>query len=141
MYLTREEDIWMISCIVLVLVIGVLRNWLREGAGSVQSGTRSALIRAVCIAAGIVLFVGPVLALNYKNYGRAIISEFRAPEFKAAVGALMRVGDVHPSGYVFVSQAAMQAVLENVPVAGVSAAPLAGLERRTGLSPVEYLLC
>lgn len=118
MYLTREEDIWMIICITIVFGLAALRDIVRNGLRSLLSSFGSLLIRSLCALVGLAAIVGPVLVLNYSYYGRAIVSEFRAPEFKAAVGALMRVGDIHPSGVVPVSQATMQLVLDTAPAAG-----------------------
>lgn len=115
-YLTREEDIWMQSCIIAVLGAAAGQRVLRGGFASLRMQWRSILIRAACALAGMAVVL-PVLALNHAHYGRAIVSEFRAPEFERAVGALMRVGDIHPSGMVPVPQAAMQAVMAGVPAA------------------------
>lgn len=117
LYLTREEDIWMQSCVIIVVGLAAVREVLRNGFGSLLSHWRRILIRSAYVLAGIAVVVGPVLILNHSYYGRAIVSEFRAPEFKAAVGALMRVGDIHASGVVPVPQAAMQAVMDRVPAA------------------------
>ena len=117
MYLTREEDIWILSCFVFVAVLSTLRNMIREGLGSTVAVMKSTVIRSLCIISGILVFVGPVLLANHMTYGRAIVSEFRAPEFNAAIGAMTRVGNIHPSGYVPVTNEAMQAILENIPAA------------------------
>jgi hypothetical protein len=117
LYLTREEDIWMLSCITLVIMLAGLRNVLRNGFAYLILNVRTALVRAACIALGFGVFVGPILVLNSIFYGRAIVSEFRDAEFKSAIGALMRVGEIHPSGYVPVPKVAMQLVIETIPAA------------------------
>ncbi|SEO23836.1 hypothetical protein SAMN05216227_10692 [Pseudorhodobacter antarcticus] len=116
MYLNREEDIWIISGVVLVIILSVLRKALRDGVNLNFSLPRSFAVCLLFTGVGVGLSVGPVLFANKIKYDRAIVSEFRAPEFKAAIGALMRVGDKHPSGYVPVPQAAMQTVFETFPV-------------------------
>jgi hypothetical protein len=94
-----------IRAIILLGLKGLISYWRDIG------------LACASIFFGIALSVTPVLFLNHSAYGRAIVSEFRAPEFRAAIGALMRVGDQHPSGYVPVSKASMNSIFANVPVA------------------------
>lgn len=116
-YLTREEDIWILSGIAVVFVLGALRNTLRFGLASIPELLKTVLLRGVLVLSGLAAFVAPVLVSNGQHYDRAIVSEFRAPEFKAAIGSLMRIGDLHPSGYVPVPKATMDQVLDKIPAA------------------------
>lgn len=114
LYLTREEDIWWIAFTIFTVVLALILLLIREGKRSLFSHWKAVGVRLLCLTIGIGSVIGPVLILNKIYYDRPIVSEFRAPEFKEAIGALMRVGDIHPSGYVPVSQAAMQAVFKSV---------------------------
>jgi hypothetical protein len=117
MLITREEDVWMAPSVAVILAcaaLSVLWPWQR---GRVW---RAAAVGGIAVggaAVGAGLAVGPVLVFNQQVYGRAIVSEFRAPEFRAAIGALMRVGDRHPSPYVSVPETALAAVFAVSPAA------------------------
>ncbi|PRY90992.1 hypothetical protein [Donghicola tyrosinivorans] len=119
-YMTREEDIWLVAILLTLVVGAAIRTMVRFGPRRLLDAAVHKMIVVVCFVAGLVGSVGPVLLMNKAEYGRAIVSETRAPEFVAAVGSLMRVGRPHPSGFVPVTNAAMQTVLQTVP----EAAPL-----------------
>ncbi|HWA26771.1 MAG TPA: hypothetical protein VG734_14025 [Lacunisphaera sp.] len=85
-WLTREESVWLLPAVGLLLggiavSIGrdLLNRW-RTLAGSV----------ALFVAAALVPIL-VVCTLNYRYYGWFGTVEFRAPEFKAAYGALTRL--------------------------------------------------
>lgn len=117
LFLTREEDVWMVAVILTVVILSCMRRLFWVESKLAFNEYRCAFTKATAVVIGFILAVSPVLLLNQSHYGRAVVSEFRAPEFKAAVGALMRVGSIHPSGNVPVPQATMQAVFESVSVA------------------------
>jgi len=117
MYLTREEDIWIIPAVATAAILALVRYCLSEKQHSYKRIFQCTTAGSALFAVGVGSIVAPILYLNSKYYGRAIVSEFRAPEFRAAVGALMRVGERHPSDYVPVSQAAMTAIFDATPIA------------------------
>ena len=114
LFLTREEDVWWLAFSSVLVLLALLRNIFTFGLVTVLSKWKTLAIRLAFVVLGSGLSIGPVLAINYFHYGIPIVSEFRSPEFKQAVGALMRVGDIHPSGYVPVSRSAMAEVLASV---------------------------
>jgi hypothetical protein len=107
-YLVREEDIWLTGILAVALTLVILRALIR-GLISIQLKTA-----IQCCAIPLIFYLGfaavvaPVKLLNLQYYGWGIVSEFRAEEFKSAVGALMRVGERHPSRYVYVTNEAME---------------------------------
>ncbi|MEQ3728989.1 MAG: hypothetical protein ABNH38_16375, partial [Tateyamaria sp.] len=111
-YLTREEDIWLAAILAVAVLLFAARALVR---GPVVGNRRSAIAFAatgLAFCIGFTMNVGPVLMAHHFQYDRAIVSEFRSPEFKSAVGALMRIGDRHPSGYVYVTNDAMEKAFE-----------------------------
>lgn len=117
LFLTREEDVWLVAVILTVLSLSCMRRLFWVDSKLTFNECKYAFTKATAAAIGFILALSPILLLNQSHYGRAVVSEFRSPEFKAAVGALMRVGSIHPTGNVPVPQAAMQAVFESVPAA------------------------
>ena len=117
LFLTREEDVWWISFSSVIVLLALLRNLFVFGLVTVLSKWKTLAIRLSFVVLGSGLSIGPVLIINYFHYGIPIVSEFRSPEFKQAVGALMRVGHIHPSGFVPVSRSAMAEVLASVEAA------------------------
>jgi hypothetical protein len=115
-YLTREEDIWIIAILATFFGVAAFVSLFRHGIARIFAGWRFK-IRMVLIGGGaMAAIVSPVVLSNYAAYGVAVVSEFRTPEFRAAIGALMRVGEIHPSGYVPVPQSALQSVFQIAPV-------------------------
>jgi hypothetical protein len=115
-FLTREEDIWIIAILTTLFLtttlIAIVRTRLSLIIEKWKSGAHRAFVATLAFAA-IVL---PVALANHLAYGNAIVSEFRSSEFRAAIGALARVGNIHPSGYVPVPQSSLEAVFKVAPV-------------------------
>lgn len=85
-WLTREESVWLLPAVALVL------------AGLVAALGREVVARRRPLLAGLGLFLGAALlpalvisSLNYRHYGWFGTVEFRATEFKDAYGALTRI--------------------------------------------------
>ena len=114
LFLAREEDVWWLAFSSVIVLLALLRNLFVFGLVTVLSKKKTIAIRLSLVILGSGVTIGPVLIINHFHYGISIVSEFRSPELKQAVGALMRVGDIHPSGYVPVSRSAMAEVLASV---------------------------
>lgn len=103
-YLTREESVWIVPA-ALVIGAGYGWRWWREGPGRRR--------RVVWLLAGggasFAAVVGAVCGLNLRHYGWFGTVEFRAPEFRAAYGALQRIEGVAPVPHVPVTKAARDA--------------------------------
>jgi len=115
-YLTREEDIWIITTLATLFGMAALVSFFRQGISRTFAGWRFKIQLVMIGAAAMAAVVSPVLLANRVVYGRAVVSEFRSSDFRDAIGALMRVGDIHPSGYVPVSQSALESVFKVVPI-------------------------
>src|SRR5271165_878817 len=98
-WLTREEGIWLVPTLVVVLAIALTKwlqpNWIPSNEEGVFA-RRSAPIKAVLLplAVAVVAFMavnGIVAALNYQYYGIFVTNEFRDNSFLRAYGALTRI--------------------------------------------------
>lgn len=85
-WLTREESLWLVPAVGLLLLAPALalrrelaQRWRALGAG----------VAAFVVLAGLPLLF--VSAMNLRHYGWFGTVEFRAPEFNDAYGALLRV--------------------------------------------------
>ncbi len=115
-FLTREEDIWILATLVTLFVVAALIAIVRMGLLGVLEKWRIVILRTFIASGAFVAIVCPVMLANHFAYGNAIVSEFRSSEFRAAMGALARVGDIHPSGYVPVPQSSLEEVFKVAPV-------------------------
>jgi hypothetical protein len=98
-WLTREEGIWLVPAIGVVLMIALLNimlpNW---GGRSAKTSlpTRSVRIKEIVVSLilAVVTFLGAdylVAYLNFRHYGIFETNEFRAKSFLRAYGALSRI--------------------------------------------------
>jgi hypothetical protein len=100
--LTREEGIWLVPSLALLLGIGVARGW---------GGDRRAMARSALVGLGMTLLpVGAVATMNWREYGVFTVGELRSSEFKDAYGALTRVIGGEPRRYVPVSREARRQI-------------------------------
>lgn len=83
-YLTREEGVWILPGATLLIVWAFWTSW------GEASAVRSLMIALLAATVCSVAIVGTVCTLNYRYYGWFGTVEFRAPEFRAAYGALQR---------------------------------------------------
>lgn len=91
-YLMREEGIWIYPALGLVLSFKLLKpqmDMTYKQALIVNATNVVILLIGLVIGSNIIFL--PITLLNNYNYGKFIISELRSAEFKAAVGALMRI--------------------------------------------------
>ena len=98
-WLTREEGIWLLpalAVVVAIAVIGILRpEWISQPEPAIFQ-RRSARIKAIALPFGVALIVflaidGLVARINYRHYGVFETNEFKAKDFLRAYGALMRI--------------------------------------------------
>ena len=115
-FLTREEDIWIAATLAILFAVTVLIAVVRKRFLDVLGKWRTVTLRFFIASGAFAAIVSPVVLMNHFVYGNAVVSEFRSSEFRAAMGALARVGDIHPSGYVPVPQSALEAVFKVAPV-------------------------
>jgi hypothetical protein len=85
-WLTREESIWLVPGVLLLLAA----LW-QAPAGSWIARSRRALPSVVCFGVAAAVPVLAVCALNLRHYGWFGTVEFRAPAFQAAYAALTRI--------------------------------------------------
>jgi hypothetical protein len=98
LWLTREESVWIIPAIGLLVAISAWRSW--------RAGERLRPLLAPVLAASLCFagVLGTISTLNYRHYGWFGTVEFRAPQFLAAYGALQRPIASHDVPYVPVSR-------------------------------------
>ncbi len=92
-WLTREDGVWLLPfaiCAVIAYVVLVLLA--REG----KRGMVRRLAAPVLALALFFCCLGAYSFMNYKTYGRFIVSDFTSSEFEDAVGALIRADDDGP---------------------------------------------
>ncbi len=85
-YLTREDGVWLLPAILLLGGTWIWSAWRTGG-----TGRRRALAMLGVAAIGAVMPVSIVSLQNLRHYGWFGTVEFRAKEFKAAYGAMLRV--------------------------------------------------
>lgn len=79
-YLCREETIWLLPGIVIIILATVIPNYFNK----------KILLYLIPIAITIIL-TNTVCLLNYKYYGVYTLNEYWGEAFKSAYGALLRV--------------------------------------------------
>lgn len=105
LWLTREEGVWVLPG--YFVVVGWIGWDLRR-----RGGSRRPLRVALCLLPLALGALGP-LAVSLRNashYGVFTVSEFKAREFQAAYGALLRAGEPDAPRYVLVSREARQRI-------------------------------
>jgi hypothetical protein len=88
-WLTREEAIWLVPAILMVLAFAIRRN-LRNSRHGSGRGVR--LVISIAASAGV--FCGcivSIMALNGRFYGWPVTSENTSPEFVSAYNSLTRI--------------------------------------------------
>lgn len=89
-WLTREEGIWLLPSLLLILGYTVYQVWRSSAPGR---PSRYALLAIPCVI--FALGVGGVSGVNKAYYGIFGIVESKHPSFRAAYGALTRVRHRH----------------------------------------------
>jgi hypothetical protein len=100
LWITRDESVWVVPSLVLVLAWSIGNALLRG------QGWRSVLLLHLVPPAawyGVLLLI---CGLNYVHYGIFVRNELESPEFKAAYGGLLRIRTPDDRQYYPVVQAA-----------------------------------
>ncbi|MGK2859745.1 MAG: hypothetical protein ACSLFQ_21315 [Thermoanaerobaculia bacterium] len=103
-YLTREETVWLVPSIVILLTGLVRRDESRR-------------VRLVALAAGLAIAstaAGGVAWMNLRNYGWLTTNEFRTREFRGAYAALTSVRTGAPVRFVPVTAEARERLYRTV---------------------------
>ncbi len=104
-WLTREESVWLIPSIVLLVAAGLF--WAYKIS---QSQGRIMLVSLGVAALGAALPVAGISWQNYRHYGWFGTVEFRAAEFQDAYGAMVRVNIGPELPYVPVTRESREAM-------------------------------
>jgi hypothetical protein len=89
-WLTRNESVWILPCVGLLVAATILAGW-REGQPDRLRRLALLAIPAAGWAAGLLT----VSAINWRYYGVFTTTEFKQADFNAAYGALTRVEPAH----------------------------------------------
>jgi hypothetical protein len=96
-WLTREEGIWILPSLGLILLYGVWRASRRAGRGALASlSVPGIIVPAAIWATG----TGGVALTNKIHYGIFAVTEFQHDAYPAAYGSLLRVRDERPVQYL-----------------------------------------
>jgi hypothetical protein len=102
--MTREEGLWVLPTLLLLIVLGLVRAW--------RAGWRAWAVPATVAVGAYLLPIGTVAAINYRQYGLFTTCEMAADYFQAAYGALTRVKSATWNPYVPVPAAARHSIYE-----------------------------
>lgn len=113
-WLTREEGVWLVPSIVLLLGLGLITCYRHSYAQSRSVKLKTIMLQSriplLSLLVAIVSVVG-VAIINNAHYGVFLArSEFTAPEFKAAYGALTRVQSDTWDAHIPVTHAAREQI-------------------------------
>ena len=97
-WLTRNESIWTLPCLGLVLAFGAWSVW-RDGR---PDRLRRMILLGTLPLAGWAAGLGTVSALNWHHYGVFTTTEFKQRDFNDAYGALCRVEPVRWRQFIHV---------------------------------------
>jgi hypothetical protein len=99
-WLTREEGVWLVPVVTVIVAAWVVRSWRSAGT---DDPWRHRLTMAAFVAIPVFTFAAIVAAVNtvnYMKYGVFGNSEFRSRAFQQAYGALSRISHEHPRLFV-----------------------------------------
>ena len=85
-WLTREERIWILPALAILVCLGAYRTWF-EKSSTWQAALTSLVIPAAMLGASVLTICG----LNLHYYGVFTITEYDSPVFLKAYGSLTRV--------------------------------------------------
>jgi len=99
-WLTREEGVWLLPTLMVLVIYWMVRRWPRYGTDGFAAVIGQLVIFLTLPAAAFFLVVGAVDAVNYVKYGVFRNNDFRSADFQAAYGALSRIRHEHWQPYV-----------------------------------------
>ena len=104
-WLTREESVWLVPSVLLLAGAALFRTFRDSRA---HCRTLLASLGLALFCAGLPIFI--ISWQNYRHYGWLGTVEFRAPEFKDAYGAMVRVNIGPNLNYIPVTRQAREAM-------------------------------
>ena len=111
-YLTREDGIWVLPfyiCGTAITLFFILQNkTLKNKVQRLAVFIIPVILSATCIAA--------YCGMNYRHYGRFIVSDFTSSEFQDAVGAMTRITPTEWDPYVSVPLETRELLYEHAPL-------------------------
>src|SRR5262249_14749888 len=110
-WLTREEGVWLVPALAVLVMAGALRLW-RDWRSGINRAPRAlaGLARLPGIpGAGLAAVLAVVAGLNERHYGTFMLNEFQTGSFPRAYGALSRIQSGEWVRHVPVSDSALQA--------------------------------
>jgi hypothetical protein len=111
--LTREEGIWLLGTVAMLIVTAVWRAYRAEGAPLFR------IAAAVALAAiPVAMMLGGTALVRQANkhvYGVAVVTEMTSEPFERGIGALMRVEHPHWRRYVPVPRDVREAIYQQSP--------------------------
>lgn len=96
-WLTREEGVWLLPAVMILVVYWAVRRWPHHGSAA---SIGHLVVFLAVPAAVFFLVVGAVNTINYTKYGCFRNNDFRSADFQAAYGALSRIRHEHWQPYV-----------------------------------------
>lgn len=109
-YLSREDGVWVLPFAAAAFVV-ITILWIAEKQPRI-------IARAVCLVLPFALSAAVVAGycgMNYKYYGRFIVSDFTSKEFKDAYGALMSIKHENWHPLIAVPQDVREKLYDEVP--------------------------
>lgn len=127
-WMTREEGIWLIPSLILLIIAGVIIAWFesKNSDGDLLSIIRKQASNTAVFALVAILGVMSVAAINYSYYSSFRINDFQTRDFAAAYGAIIRVTDPAPQNLVPASSEKLELIYAASPTAAEMAPHLRG---------------
>jgi hypothetical protein len=122
-WITREEGMWVLPGVAVLLGFGAIRAW------NIPRGVRFIALCVIPIAM-LILTINAVCFLNWRHYGVWEIVEMKSPELQSAYGALCRVKPDHFDPLVPVSRATREKIYSRSPTFAQLRPSLEGLSGR-----------
>jgi len=127
-WVTREEGIWLIPSLLLLMIAGVVIGWVEQGRTKpvllAQARRQAAQAGVFVIVA--VIGVASIGALNWRVYDSFRINDFQTRDFAAAYGAIVRVSDPEPKPLVPASRSKLELIYNASPAAAEMAPHMSG---------------
>jgi len=119
LWTTREEGIWLVPSLALLLIAGIFIRWWQGGRHKaiLKSAYRRQVSNFAVFLIAALIGVGSVATLNWRYYGTFRINDFQTFDFAAAYGAIVRVKDPHPHRLIPASKAKMENIFAVSPAA------------------------
>jgi hypothetical protein len=94
-WLTRDEGVWLVPVLALLVVAGSINAWRRSAENRrperIVRDLAGAAAETIVASVAFAAVLAAVAGMNYRHYGEFITNEFQATPFRAAYGALARI--------------------------------------------------